>query len=109
MSYNYFCTPFCSSSNRGGSKYFGKGKKWRGGKSYGSGKKYSKKRKASNESQGNGPQYNSVVSGGNSGKKLRSSSNSRGNFYYILMNYILSNVNRLSNNQKIIVYAGYIL
>ena len=74
-----------SNSRKGSSKYFGKGKKWRGNtKGQGSGNKFTRKRTASDGSKNKGPFKHSVVREANSSKMLRSSSSLLGK---IALNY----------------------
>ena len=69
---------FCSKSQ--GS--FGRRGFKRARKSNGSGKKYTRKSSAGKDVKNNGSQYNSVVSGGNSGKRSKPTSGSKGNLHY---------------------------
>ena len=69
---------FFSKSKGEGAKYFGKGFK-RTKKNNGSGKKFARRSSSGKVTKNNGSQYNSVVSGGNSSKRSKPASGSKGN------------------------------
>ena len=70
-----------SSNSQARGKSAGRGfkRKW-GRQSNGSGKKLNRKSSLTNGAKSKGSQYNSVVSGGNTGRKTNDASGSKGNY-----------------------------